>query len=566
MLKEKPYPSGETVVGLERSGTRGYLYALGLTPEDLKKPFIGIVNSWSGIHPGHIHLRELAAAVSEGVLAAGGRPFEFNTIAICDGMTQGHSGMCFVLPSRELIVDSIEVMVRAHHFDGLVFLAGCDKIVPAMARAAGRLNLPCVFVTGGPARPGIYKGKDYAGYEVREASAKLARNEISEEEYDELEQCACSGPGSCPMMGTANTMSCLMEPLGLALPGCGTVHATEAKKLRYARRSGELVMELVRKNRCPKDYITRETFLNTVRVDMAIGGSTNSTIHLPAIAGEFGVELTKEDFETASRATPHLANIRPSGKYTLWEMDQAGGVPAVMGELGEDHLNLDLECVDGRKWRDVLQGVHSENTDVITTLANPYHAEGGLCILTGSLAPDGAVIKQSAVHPDMMVHTGPARPFNGEEEAVAAIRAGKITPGDVIVIRYEGPKGGPGMREMLSATTTLVGAGLGTTTALVTDGRFSGSTRGPCVGHVSPEAYVGGPIGLVEEGDQITLDIPNRSLTLHVSEEELARRRARFTIPENKRRQACESPYLRRYAQSVSSVWKGAVLEEEEEP
>ena len=565
MLKEKPYPSGETVVGPERSGTRGYLYALGLESQDLEKPFIGIVNSWSGIHPGHIHLRELAAAVSEGVLAAGGRPFEFNTIAICDGMTQGHSGMKFVLPSRELIVDSIEVMVRAHHFDGLVFLAGCDKIVPAMARAAGRLNLPCVFVTGGPARPGMYKGKDYAGYQVREASAQLLRGEISEAEYDEMEQCACSGPGSCPMMGTANTMSCLMEPLGLALPGCGTVHATEAKKLRYARRSGELVMELVRQNRRPKDYITRETFLNTVRVDMAIGGSTNSTIHLPAIAGEFGVELTKEDFETASRSTPHLANVRPSGKYTLWELDLAGGVPAVMGELGESHLNLDLECVDGRPWREVLQGVRSENTEVLTTLANPYHAEGGLCILTGSLAPEGAVIKQSAVHPDMMVHTGPARPFNSEEEAVAAIRAGQIQPGDVIVIRYEGPKGGPGMREMLSATTTLMGAGLGSTTALVTDGRFSGSTRGPCVGHVSPEAYVGGPIALVEEGDSITLDIPNRSLTLHVPEEELERRRARFVIPEHKRLEACDSPYLRRYAQSVSSVWKGAVLEETSE-
>lgn len=559
MIKEKPYRSGETVAGAERSGNRGYLYALGLGPEDLEKPFIGIVNSWSGIHPGHVHLRELAAAVSEGVLAAGGRPFEFNTIAICDGITQGHSGMRFVLPSRELIVDSIEVMVQAHHFDGLVFLAGCDKIVPAMARAAGRLNIPCVFVTGGPARSGFYKGKDYAGYQIREASAKVLSGEIGEAEYDEMEQSACSGPGSCPMMGTANTMSCLMEPLGLALPGCGTVHATEAKKLRMAHQSGELVMDLVRKGRCPKDYITRETFLNTLKVDMAIGGSTNSAIHLPAIASEFGIELTKDDFEDASRATPQLANVRPSGKYTLWELDQAGGVPAVMAELGEGHLDLDLECITGQSWREVLQGVHSRDTDVLTTADAPLHEQGSLCILKGNLAPEGAVIKQSAVHPDMMVHTGPARPFDSEEDAIAAIRAGRIRKGDVIVIRYEGPQGGPGMREMLSATTTLVGSGLGTTTALITDGRFSGSTRGPCVGHVSPEAFAGGPIGLVEEGDMITLDIPGRRLSVDVSDEELERRRAQFQLPESKR-ELCSSPYLQRYSRSVTSVWKGAVL------
>lgn len=559
MLKEKAYHSGEMVAGPERSGNRGYLYALGLGPEDLEKPFIGIVNSWSGIHPGHIHLRDLAAAVSEGVLAAGGRPFEFNTIAICDGMTQGHSGMRFVLPSRELIVDSIEVMVQAHHFDGLIFLAGCDKIVPAMARAAGRLNLPCVFVTGGPARAGIHRGKDYAGYQLREASAKAISGEITEEEYDEMEQSVCTGPGSCPMMGTANTMSCLMEPLGLSLPGCGTLHATEAGKRRIAQRSGKLVMELVRQNRCPRDYITRDTFINTIKVDMAIGGSTNSTIHLPAIAGEFGIKLTQDDFEYASRTTPQLVNVRPSGKYTLWELDQAGGIPAVMAELGEDHLDLGLECVTGQPWREVLRGVHSQNTEVVSSTDAPFHKQGSLCILKGNLAPDGAVIKQSAVHPDMMVHTGPARPFNSEEETVAAIRAGKIHKGDVVVIRYEGPQGGPGMREMLSATTTLVGAGLDTTTALITDGRFSGSTRGPCVGHISPEAFAGGPIGLVEEGDMITLDIPGRSLSVALSDQELERRRAQFQLPENKREQ-CASPYLQRYAKSVSSVWKGAVL------
>ena len=560
-MLEKPYESNETVGGPERSGNRTYLYGLGLDTENLKRPFVGIVNSWSGIHPGHVHLRDVAAAVAEGVLTAGGQPFEFNTISICDGITQGHSGMRFVLPSREVIADSIEVMVRAHHFDALVFLAGCDKIVPAMARAAGRLNLPCVFVTGGPARPGFFRGQGYAGYQVREASAKLLSGEISEEDYCEMEQCVCSGPGSCPMMGTANTMSCLMEPLGLSLPGCGTAHATDAKKLRIARRSGELVMRLLAENRRPRDHITREDLLNALRVDMAIGGSTNSAIHLPAIAYDFGLKLTQEDFEEASRATPHLVNVRPSGKYTLWELELAGGIPAVIAELGAAHYDMSRPCITGETWGEVTQGLHSYDTDVLTTLEKPLHAEGGLCILRGNLAPEGCVIKKSAVHPDMQVHTGPARPFDCEEDAVAAIRAGHIRAGDVIVIRYEGPKGGPGMREMLTATTTLVGSGLGATTALITDGRFSGSTRGPCVGHVSPEAYVGGPIALVEEGDLITLDIPGRTLSVAVSDEELTRRRERFQRPER----PVDSPFLARYREQVSSVWEGAVFKRPEE-
>ncbi len=560
-MLSKPYRSNETVGGPERSGNRTYLYGLGLDEENLKRPFIGIVNSWSQIHPGHVHLRDVAAAVAEGILIAGGQPFEFNTIGICDGITQGHSGMKYVLPSREIITDSIEVMAGAHNLDGLVFLAGCDKIVPAMARAAGRLNLPCVFVTGGPARPGFYHGKGYAGYEVREASAKLLAGEISEEDFCEMEQCVCSGPGSCPMMGTANTMSCLMEPLGLALPGCGTVHATEAKKLRIARRSGELVVDLVKKNRRPKDYIDRETFLNALKVDMAIGGSTNSAIHLPAIAYEFGVKLTQDDFDEAGRNTPHLVNVRPSGKYTLWELDLAGGIPAVIAELGPDHFNMNKEAVNGAVWGEITKGVHSYDTDVLTTLDNPLHEDGGLCVLKGNLAPEGCIIKKSAVHPDMYFHTGPARPFDCEEDAVAAIRAGKIHPGDVVVIRYEGPKGGPGMREMLTATTTLVGSGLGTTTALITDGRFSGSTRGPCVGHISPEAYAGGPIALVEEGDLITLDIPGRRLQLEISDEELAARKARFVRPER----PVESSYLARYREWVSGVWEGAVFKRPDE-
>ncbi len=553
----KKYRSNEMVGGLGNVGNRTMLSALGVDREEMEKPFIGIVNSWNEMHPGHKHLRELALAVAEGVISRGGRPFEFNTISICDGITQGHAGMRYVLPSREVIADSVELMAQAQRLDGLVFLAGCDKIIPGMARAAGRLNLPCAFVTGGPMLPGYYKGQSMGGaWQVREAAGKVASGELSEEEYEIMEYSVCTGPGSCPMMGTANTMSCLMEPLGLSLPGSGATHAVHADKIREARATGRLVMDNVQSNRKPKDYITRDTFLNVLRVDMAIGGSTNSTLHLPAIAAEFGVTLTADDFDAAGKSTPQLVNVKPGGKYTLWDMWLAGGLLAVMGELGDRYLNLDLPAATGEKWRDIVKGRKSSNHDVISTTADPYHKQGSLAILKGSLAPGCAVVKQGAVAPAMHVHRGPACVFDSEETAIIAIRGGKVPRGSVVVIRYEGPKGGPGMREMLAATTALMGYGLGDSTAIVTDGRFSGATRGPCIGHVTPEAAVGGPIALVRDGDMISIDIPARKLELEVPEAELKTRRAAWKAPEI----PDDMGYLSRYARSVSSVWEGAVL------
>lgn len=533
------------------------MYALGLIDEDLKKPFIGVVNSWNEMHPGHKHLRDLAQAVKEGILAAGGVPFEFNTISICDGITQGHVGLCYVLPSREIIADSVELMAQSQQLDGLVFLSGCDKIVPAMAMAAGRVNIPSVFVTGGPMLPGFYKGRYLVGaWEVREAAGKLTSGEISQSEYDEMERSVCPTLGSCAMMGTANTMSCLMEVLGLTVPGCATTHAVYANKIRQAKQSGMLVMDLVKKDIKPRDIVTAESFANAIAVDMAIGGSSNSLLHIPAIASEFDLTVTADDFENTSRRTPHLVDVKPSGKYSFLDFDRAGGIPAVIKELGEKYLKLDAKTVNGKTWREILPDFENRDTQVITTLDKPLHPEGSLAILKGNLAPEGAVVKQSGVVPQMHVHTGPARVFDCQEEVVAAIYNGKINHSDVIVIRYEGPKGGPGMREMLSATSALVGFGLGDSTALVTDGRFSGATRGPCIGHVAPEAAVGGPIGLVKDGDLITIDIPKRSLTLHVDEDEMKRRKAAWKpIPPK-----VDSKYLRRYSQQVGSVWKGAVL------
>jgi dihydroxy-acid dehydratase len=553
----KPYRSNEMVGGVNNGGNRVFLYGIGLDQEELEKPFIGIVNSWSEMHPGHMHLRQLSQAVREGVLAEGGTPFEFNTISICDGITEGHKGMCYVLPSRDVIADSIELVVEAQRLDGLVFLASCDKIVPGMAMACARLNLPSVFVTGGPMMAGKFKGETVAGgYIVREAARKLINYEMSIEEYTQMEKSVCIGPGSCPSMETANTMCIALESIGLSLPGSATTHAGFNEKLRQARNSGKLVMKLVKNNIRPKDYITIENFKNAITVIMAVGGSTNSIIHLTAIAREFGIELTPDMFDDISKKTPHLANVMPSGKYTMLDFDEAGGSVALVAELGEKHLNLDVKAVTGDKWRDIIEGRKSQNTDVIRTLSNPIRAEGSIAILRGSLAPDGACVKQSAVAPEMMVHRGPAKVYESEEEVIKAIQSGNIQPGDVIVLRYEGPKGGPGMREMLAATTQIMGYGLGKSVALVTDGRFSGATRGPCIGHVSPEAAIGGPIALVEDGDIINIDIPKRILNLEVSDEVLAGRRKKLKI----KKQHESRSYLYRYSKSVSSVWEGAIL------
>ena len=551
--------NGEMTEGLANAGNRVLLYALGIGSEEMHKPFIGVINSWSEMHPGHKHLRELAAAVKEGILAGGGQPFEFNTIALCDGITQGHKGMCFVLPTRDLICDSVELLAEGNRLDGLVMLASCDKIVPAMAMAAGRLNIPAVIVTGGPMMPGYYHGRQLAGaWEVREAAGKLANGEISEAEYTEMEQCDCTMVGSCPMMGTANTLSCLMEPLGLSLPGCGTVHAVQADKLRYARESGKLIMRLVAEKRVPRDYIGKASFMNMMRVSAAIGGSTNTFLHIPAIARAFGVTIEPEDFNRIGDTTPYLACTKPSGKYTLWDMHLAGGVPAVMKELGEQYLDLSCQAVTGQTWAELLPAFpESRNTEVIHKADSPVAPQGGLIVLKGNLAPEGAGLKRTAVAPSMWVHSGPARVFEREAAAIEAIKSGKIEKGDVIVIRYEGPKGGPGMREMLNATTTLMGFGLGESCALVTDGRFSGASRGPCIGHVSPEAAEGGPIALVRDGDMIAIDLYQKTLTLEVNDEELETRRKDWQpIPP-----MVDSSYLNRYAKSVSSCWSGAVLE-----
>lgn len=558
-MDKKPFRSSIIVDGIDRAGMRAHLKAIGLIDDELHRPFIGVVNSWNEMHPGHKHLRELAQAVKDGIRLAGGVPFEFNTLSICDGIAQGHIGMCYVLPSREVIVDSVEVVAEAQQLDGLVLIASCDKIVPAMLMAVGRLNLPAVIVTGGPMLPGKFQGRDLAIYEIREAAGQLQAGRITPEEFKEMEDSICPSAGSCAMMGTANTMSCVAEALGLTVPGCATTHAVYSRKLREAKESGLLVVDLVKKGITPRAIVTEASLANALTVAMALGGSTNTLLHLPAVAHEFGYTVTPEDFEATSRRTPHLVNVKPSGQYTLFDFDLAGGVPALMKELGEKHLNLDVPTVLGRTWRELLPRYRNRDERVITPLDRPLHAQGSLAILKGNLAPEGAAVKQSAVASAMQVHTGPARVFDSQEAAVEAMFAGRINKGDVIVIRYEGPKGGPGMREMLAATSVLMGLGLGDSTALITDGRFSGATRGPCVGHVAPEAAVGGPIALVAEGDLITIDLPARALTLHVSEAELARRRASWVPVPPK----VESRYLRRYAHLVDSVWRGAVLQDE---
>jgi dihydroxy-acid dehydratase len=555
-MEKKPYRSSIIVDGIDRTGMRAHLKAIGLLDEELKKPFIGVANTWNEMHPGHKHLREIGQAVKDGIRMAGGVPFEFNTISLCDGITLGHTGMCYVLPSREIIADSVEIMAGGQQLDGIVYIASCDKIVPALLMALGRLNLPAMFVTGGPMLPGKFQGKDLAIHELREAAGKFQLGEITAAEFKEMEDNICPSAGSCAMLGTANTMSCMAEVLGFTVPGCATTHAVYSRKLREAKQSGMMVVDLVKNDIRPRDIATADSFHNAVTVAMALGGSTNSLLHLPAIAHEFKLQVTPDDFESISQSTPHLANLKPSGEYTLFDFDLAGGIPALIKELGDRYLRLDAQTVNGKSWREIIPAYHNRNPKVIAPLDQPLHEQGSLAILKGNLAPEGAVVKQSAVVPEMLVHTGPARVFNSQAEAVQTMLAGGINKGDVVVIRYEGPKGGPGMSEMQMATAILMGMGLGNNTALITDGRFSGTTRGPAVGHIAPEAAMGGPIGLIEDGDMITIDIPNRSLTLDVSDQELEKRREKWTpIPLK-----VESSYLHRYSLLVDSVWRGAVL------
>ena len=546
--------------GLERAPHRSLLYALGLMPEELERPLVGIANSQNEIVPGHLYLDRIAEAVKAGVRMAGGTPIEFHTIAICDGIAMGHQGMKYPLPSRELIADSVEAMAIAHQFDGLVLIPNCDKIVPGMLMAAARLNLPTVVVSGGPMLAGRYGGEDADLNTVFEAVGKVAVGEINQAELTAIEQAACPGCGSCSGMFTANTMNCLSEALGMALPGNGTIPAVHADRIRLAKRAGIQVMALIEMNLRPLDILTQEAFENAITLDMAVGGSTNTVLHLPAIAHEAEVELPLNLFDECSTRTPYLVKLSPASALHIQDLNEAGGVSAVLKELSKrDLLHLDQSTVTGRTLGHNIADAKILRPEVIHSIHDPIAPTGGIAILRGNLAPDGAVVKAAAVAPQMMIHEGPARVFEGEEEAVGAILKGDIRPGDVIIIRYEGPRGGPGMREMLIPTSAIAGMGLDDKVALLTDGRFSGASRGAAIGHISPEAMEGGPIALVEEGDRIHIDIVGKQLTLLVSEEELSLRRARWQpIPPR-----VTKGYLARYVAMVTSASTGAVLKAE---
>ncbi|MBD5646888.1 MAG: dihydroxy-acid dehydratase [Desulfovibrio sp.] len=548
--------------GLEKAPHRSLLYALGLTREEMDRPFVGIVNSASEIVPGHLHLGALADAVKAGVRLAGGTPLEFPAIAVCDGIAMNHEGMRFSLPSREFIADSIEIMARAHAFDALVFIPNCDKTVPGMLMAMMRLNLPSILISGGPMLPGnLGPGKRGDLITVFEAVGKVRAGELDEEGLEVMTERACPGCGACAGMFTANSMNCLAETIGVALPGNGTIPAVSAARIRLAKTAGMKVMELLQNNIRPRDIVTPDAVANAVAVDMALGCSSNTVLHLPAVFGEAGLDMGLEVFDEVSRKSPNLCKLSPAGKHFMVDLDNAGGIPAVMSEL--DKLGLIHEncmTVTGKTVGENLRERHARILDeeVIHTVDKAYSPEGGIAILRGNLAPQGAVVKQSAVAPEMMRREVTARVFDSEEDAMQAILDGKIKAGDAVVIRYEGPRGGPGMREMLSPTAAITGMGLGKDVALLTDGRFSGGTNGAAIGHISPEAADGGPIALVREGDVISIDIPGRKLELLVDEAELERRREKLTHPEKK------SPYpvLRRYAKLVSSASTGGRYKE----
>jgi len=543
-------------VGVERAPHRALLKALGISDSDLDKPFIAIANSYTNVVPGHAHLNQVAEAVKAGVISAGGVPFEFNTIGICDGIAMGHSGMRYSLPSRELIADSVEVMVQAHRFDGMVLITTCDKITPGMLMAAARLNIPAIMVTGGPMLSGVYKGKKVGTDSMFEAIGKVAAGKMNEEELKCLEDVACPTCGSCNGMFTANTMACVTEALGMSLPGCATPPAVSAERLRVAKATGERVIGLVNEDLKPRDFLSSDSFENAIMVDMALGGSTNTVLHVTAIANEAEVDLPLSLFDKLSKRVPHLCSMIPSGPYDMKDLDEAGGIPAVMKDLREA-LHLNALTVTGQTVKENIASAVVLNPEVIRPLDNPVHKEGGIAVLTGNLAPDGAVVKAAGISANIMVHQGPAKTFDSEEDAMKAIMNKKIQEGDIVVIRYEGPKGGPGMREMLSPTATIAGMGLSESVALITDGRFSGATRGPCIGHVSPEAAVGGPIAMLRNGDMIEIDVPKRKLNVKLSAEELDKRAKSWTAKEPN----VKTGYLVRYSQLVQPAHKGSVLE-----
>jgi len=542
--------------GVERSGARSLLYATGISKEDMAKPFIAVATSRTDIIPGHIHMARLERFIERGIAAAGGVPFFFGIPGICDGIAMGHTGMKYSLASRELIADMVETIMKAHCFDGLVCLTNCDKITPGMLMAAGRLNVPSIVVTAGPMMSGNLRGRRLSLVkDTFEAVGRFKKGDISQDELNMLEMCACPGAGACQGLYTANSMACVTEAMGLSVPGCATALAVSAKKDRIAQESGERIVNLVRRNIPPRTIARREAFENAIKIDMALGGSTNTVLHIIAIAKEFGVDITLDMFDEISRHTPHIANILPGGEHFMEDLDSAGGIPAIMKRM-KNQLN-DIMTVSSKTISQIANDAQILDENVIRDLKNAYHKEGGIAVLKGNLAPDGAVVKQTAVSEAMMKFKGKARVFDSEEACMQTIMAGKIKKGDCIVIRYEGPKGGPGMREMLSPTAAIVGMGLANDVALITDGRFSGGTQGPCIGHIAPEAQVGGAIAIVQDGDEITIDIPARRLELGVAQAEIQARLSKWRAPEPKENEG----YLARYAKFVSSASKGAVLE-----
>jgi dihydroxy-acid dehydratase len=541
--------------GLERAPHRALLYATGICKSEMKKPFIGVATSFTDIIPGHIGMRDIERFIEKGIHAAGGYPFLFGIPGICDGIAMGHLGMHYSLPSRELIADMVETITQAHQFDGLVLLTNCDKITPGMLMAAARLDIPAIVVTAGPMLSGHLRGKRLSLVnDTFEAVGKFKKGLIKKDELDSLEMCACPGAGSCQGMYTANTMACITESLGMSLPRCATALAVSADKRRIAFESGERILELIKKNITARKIMTKSAFENAIMADLALGGSTNTVLHIPAIAHDAGIDLPLETFDILSKTTPHLANMLPGGEHYLEDLDWAGGIPALMKRLRHNlHNNM---TVSGKKIYEIADAAEVVDEDVIRPLNKPYHKEGGIAILRGNLAPDGAVVKQSAVSKGMMKFEGTAKVFNSEEEGMKAILNGMIRAGDVVVIRYEGPKGGPGMREMLSPTAAIAGMGLSQSVALITDGRFSGGTRGPCIGHVSPEAMEGGTIAILKNGDRIKIDIQKRKIDVLLTEKEIKARLAKWKPLKPK----ITKGYLARYARMVSSAGSGAVM------
>jgi len=547
--------------GIERAPHRSLLKAMGYTNEEIRRPLIGICHAHNEIIPGHIHLDKILEAVKTGVRMAGGTPIAFGAIGVCDGIAMNHSGMKYSLASRELIADSLEVMAMAHPFDALVLIPNCDKVTPGMLMGALRVNIPSVVVSGGPMLTGRFRGKDVHLVSVFEGVGRVKAETMDIQELDELEDQACPGCGSCSGMFTANSMNCLTEAIGLGLPGNGTIPAVAAARIRLAKEAGMAVMHLLEEDIRPRDIATREAFENAMAIDMALGCSTNTVLHVPAIAREAGVDLPLELFNEVSARVPHLCSLIPGGPHSLQQLDEAGGVQAVMGELLNTKfgLNLNVMTVTGKTLGENLEKVRVRDAEIIRSVDNPYHKVGGIAVLYGNLAPDGCVVKQSAVAEEMLSHSGPARVFDSEDEAQAAILEGRIKAGDVVIIRYCGPRGGPGMPEMLSPTSAIIGMGLGKSVALITDGRFSGGTQGACIGHVSPEAADGGPIAFVEEGDRINIDISHNKIELDVAADILEERRSRWQPPAPK----ITTGYVGRYAKLVTSGSTGAVLRDD---